>query len=136
MTLSVKKWWVRHMGASGHGCVMNFDNRYNGDNWDNKVKLSKIQNRPSWEVYVDFVSQMDPNSDSYPYFATISDNNNFFQLPLKNKHSMRAGIQYGDPESYGPIPNGTGHHNVQLNILNKDGQLLIAQNGFYTIQGG
>ena len=136
MPLSVKNWWVRHVGETGHGCVMNFDHRYNGDDFDNVVKLSKIQKRPSWEVYVDFFSQMDPSDPSYPYFANISDNDNFFQLPLPHKISWRAGIQYGTEGSYGPIPSGVGRHNVKVDILNKDSALLISQAGYYVIEAG
>jgi len=136
MPLSVKKWWVRHVGETLHGCVMDFDNRYNGDNWNNVVKLSKIQRRPSWEVYVDFYSPMDPSNPSYPYFANVSDNDNFFQLPLVNKTSGRAGIQFGKEGSYGPIPSGVGRHDVKVDILNKDGALLISQAGYYVIEAG
>ncbi len=137
MALTISAWNVRHVGASGHGCVMNFDSRYNGRNWDNRVPLSKIAKRPSWEVYVDFSSPpLDPNDPSYPCFANIFDNENFFQVPLKNKYSMRAGIQYADPESYGPIPSGTGRHNVRIELLNRDRQLLLTQSGYYVIEPG
>ncbi len=67
MALSVTSWNVRHMGASGHGCVMNFDSRFNGKNWNNRVKLSHIQNSPSWEVFVDFGRVMNRDTDlDYP----------------------------------------------------------------------
>lgn len=136
MPLSVKKWWVRHVGETLQGCVMSFDHRYNGDNWDNVVKLSKIQQRPSWEVYVDFHSPMDQSDPSYPFFANISDSDNFFRLPLVHKTSERAGIQFGTEGSYGPIPSGIGRHDVKVDILNKDAALLVSQAGYYVIEAG
>ncbi len=134
MALTIKSWNVRHVGASGHGCVMNFDERYDGDNWNNRVSMEKIQNNPSWEVFVNFGRDMDWQTDSdYPYSAQIEDNDNLFRLEFEAKFSMRAGLQYGSAAARGPVPSGYGRHKVTITLLDRNGNPLYRQAGEYWI---
>ena len=135
MPLYIDKWFARLAGKS-NTLVLPFDHRFNGDNWNNRMALSRVGGQANWEVFVDFKQQLDPNDPSYPHFARLEDNGDFALLTFNNKYSMRAGIQYGFPGSEGPIPTAVGKHDVRITLLNKDQQPLASQSGSYFIDSG
>jgi len=135
MTLQVTKWLAR-LKTKSDFLVLPFDARFNGDNWKNRMKLSRVGGAANWEVFVDFAAPMDPNDPSYPHFARLEDTGDFALLTFNNKYSTRAGIQYGFPGSQGPIPTSVGKRDVRITLLNASQQPLLSQSGSYLIDPG
>ena len=135
MPLHVARWWARLAGATDT-LVLPFDHRYNGDNWDNRMKLSRVGGKASWEVFVDFTHPLDPGDPTYPHFAQLEDTGDFATLTFNNIYSERAGIQYGFPGSEGPIPTAPGKRDVRITLLNNARQPILSQSGSYFIDPG
>ncbi len=135
MPLHVAKWSTRLAGATDV-LTMPFDWRYNGKNFNNRMNLSRIGGKASWEVFVDFSHPLDPSDPTYPHFARLEDTGDFALLTFNNIYSQRAGIQYGYPGSEGPIPTAPGKRDVRITLLNSAQQPILSQSGSYFIDPG
>lgn len=136
MPLQVTKWNARVVGERGHAAVLPFDDRYNGRNWTNRLRLSQVGRSVTWEIFVDFARPMDPGEPDYPHHARVEDDGDLATLSFNNKWSGRAGIQWGSPEARGPVPTSAGERNVRITLLNAQQQPLIAQSGAYFVDPG
>ncbi len=136
MPLQITKWLARVVGERGHAAVLPFDARYDGKKWTNRIPLSKVGKSVSWEVAVDFARQMDPGEANYPHFARLEDEGDFAILAFNGKWSGRAGIQWGLPESRGPLPSAPGPRRVRITLLNAQQQPLVSQSGTYFVDPG
>jgi hypothetical protein len=120
---------------------MPFDPRFKpGDpGCDNRLGKDRIgypSYKPSWEVIVNFAEQLDPQDPTYPHYAEVHDNEDFATLTFNIFESLRAGVQWGIPGSYGPIPTHIGRHLVRLVLLNTNKAPLQSQSGDYYIDPG
>lgn len=136
MPLQVTKWNARLVGERGQNAVLPFDDRYNGQNWTNRIRLSQVGRQVSWEIFVDFARQMDPGESDYPHHARVEDEGDVAILTFNCKWSNRAGIQYGRPGSSGPVPTTSGARQVRITLLNAQQQPLLSQSGTYHVDPG
>lgn len=137
MALTLSFECARLQLRGGH-IIMPFDHRFRpGDpGWDNRIGRDCIGYppfRPSWEVFVNFTEQLDPQDPRYPYYVEVYDNEDYATLTFNCLWSQRAGVQWGTPGSYGPIPTHVGRHHVRFVLLNTNRIPLHSQSGDYYI---
>jgi hypothetical protein len=136
MPLQVTKWIARVVGEHGHSAVLPFDHRYNGREYKDRIRLSEVGRRVSWEIFVDFARPMDPGETDYPHYARLEDEGDLATLSFNAKWSSRAGVQWGLSESSGPVPTTPGVRRVRITLLNAQQQPLLSQSGTYHVDAG
>ena len=132
MPLHVKAWSAR-MFCSGGMIYLPFDQNFKPERpeFDNHMPLSKVGNKTSWYIFVEF-PPLDPQDASYPHYVELPDNEDFTTFKFEAHWSEKAGLQNG----YGPVPTAVGKHRVRLVVLNRDQKPLLSQSGDYYIDIG
>ena len=77
MPLHVKAWSAR-MFCSGGMIYLPFDQDFKPERpeFDNHMPLSKVGNKTSWYIFVEF-PPLDPQDASYPHYVELHDNEDF-----------------------------------------------------------
>ena len=89
MPLQVTKWIARVVGEHGHSATLPFDHRYNGREYKDRMRLSEVGRRVSWEIFVDFTRSMDPGEADYPHYARLEDEGDLVTLTeVRHIHTL------------------------------------------------